>query len=304
MDRREFLKKSLLAGIATGFSPLLKAKAKLENQTNQTYNIIALKNGTPSTMFEKGIAALGGMNKFVGKNQTVLIKPNMSFASGPDSAANTNPQLVATVIKHCFNAGAKKVYVIDHTLVYKSEQLSGVKTAAEQAGAEVYPTDNEKYYREISIPGAKVLKKTKVHDLVINSDVFINIPILKNHSGAKLTCAIKNLMGVVWDRRYYHRNNLDQCIADFPLYRKPTLNIVDAYRVMIDGGPRGRSNSKIITPQMQFISDDIVAVDAISLAQAKAWGVVNGDVPYIKMAYDLKLGEMNLDKLKIKKITI
>jgi uncharacterized protein (DUF362 family) len=304
MNRREFLKKTVLAAIAAGFSPLISTGAKLTDQNNIDYDVIALKNGTPEAMFERGIAALGGIGRFVDKNQTVLIKPNMSFASGPDSAANTNPQLVSTVIKHCLDAGAKKVYVIDHTLVYKSEQLSGIKVAAEQAGAEVYPANEEKYYHEVSIPGGKTLKKTQVHKLVTSADVFINVPILKNHGGAKLTCALKNLMGVVWDRRYYHRNNLDQCIADFPLYRKPVLNIVDAYRVMIDGGPRGRDNSKVIKPEMQFISTDIVAVDAVSHAQAKAWSVVNSDVDYIKMAYDLKLGEMNLSKLKIKKITL
>ena len=304
MYRREFLKKSILAGIAAGFSPLISTGTKLTGKKNTSYDVIALKNGIPEAMFEKGIEALGGMSRFVNKDQTVLIKPNMSFASGPDSAANTNPQLVSTIIKHCYNAGAKKVYVIDHTLVYRSEQLSGVKVASEQAGAEVFPADKEKYYHEVSVPGAKILKKTQVHELVTKADVFINVPILKNHSGTKLTCALKNLMGVVWDRKYYHRNNLDQCIADFPLYRKPVLNIVDAYRVMIDGGPRGRDNSKVIKPQMQFISPDIVAVDAVSLAQAKAWGVVNGEVSYIKMAYDLKLGEMNLNKLNIKKITL
>ena len=72
---------------------------------------------------------------------------------------------------------------------------------------------------------------------------------------------------------------------------------------MVNGGPRGRSNSKVINPKMQFLSTDIVAIDAVSLAQAKFWGVVNGNVPYVKMAYENKLGKMNLSKMNIKKIS-
>ena len=75
---------------------------------------------------------------------------------------------------------------------------------------------------------------------------------------------MKNLMGVVWDRGYWHQNNLHQCIADFALYRKPDLNIVDAYYVMKRNGPRGVSTEDIITMKSQIISTDIVAADAAS----------------------------------------
>ena len=304
MDRREFLKKCAVAGLATSVTGFIGKSSIFASDNPNIYDIVAVRNGDPGTMFDLGIEALGGIKKFVKKGQTVVLKPNMSFASPPEKAATTNPLLVKRIIEQCYKTGAKKVYVIDHILITNNNSVNEIAKTATDAGAEVYPANDEKYYKEVDIPNGKILKSAKVHELVINADVFINIPILKNHGGAKMTCALKGLMGVVWDMMSYHVKGLNQCIADFPLYKKPVLNVVDAYRVMVTGGPRGRFNSKIITPKMQFISTDIVAVDSISQKQAQLWGVFSGSVPYIKMAYENHLGIMDISKMNIKKITV
>lgn len=303
MNRREFLKKCAMATLAAGASRLFGTSAFGAGE-NDAYDLVAVRGGEPDAMFDVGIEALGGMKNFVKKNQTVLLKPNMSFASVPDKAATTNPILVKRIIEQCYKAGAKKVYVIDHLLVVNDNELNGIAKTAKDAGAEVYPADEEKYYQEVKIPGGKSLTSTLIHELVVKSDVFINVPILKHHGGAKMTCALKNLIGTTWDMKEFHTNGLDQCIADISLFRKPVLNIVDAYYVLTEGGPRGRSNSKIINPKMQFISTDIVAVDSVSLKQARQWGFVLGEVPYIKMAYEHHLGKMDVSNMNIKKITM
>lgn len=46
------------------------------------------------------------------------------------------------------------------------------------------------------------MKKAKVHEAILNCDVWINVPILKNHGGANLTISMKNHMGIVWDRGF------------------------------------------------------------------------------------------------------
>ena len=127
------------------------------------------------------------------------------------------------------------------------------------------------------------------------------MPVLKHHASAKLTIAMKNLMGIVWDRRFWHRNDLHQCIADFCLFKKPDLNIVDAYRVMMRHGPRGVSESDVTLMKTQIVSTDIVAADA---AAAKVFGAEPSDIPYIKLANEMGIGEMNLDKLNISRIKI
>jgi len=112
---------------------------------------------------------------------------------------------------------------------------------------------------------------------------------------------MKNLMGVVWDRRYWHANDLQQCIADFATFKKPTLNIVDAYRVMKRNGPRGVSVADVISMKYQIISTDMVAADA---AATKLLGLEPDQVKHIGLAEALGVGTQNLDKLNINRITL
>ncbi len=306
MDRRDFLKKTLLTGAITGAGMILNRENSLfgENNTNKAFpDLVALKGGEPDAMFDRGIEAIGGIGRFVKSGQTVVIKPNIGWNQTPEIGATTNPALVKRIIEHCFNAGAKKVYVFDHSCDYETAcyKNSGIEKAAAEAGAQVVPANAETYYHEVEIPKAKKLKKVKIHELILESDVFINVPVLKNHSATQLTISMKNLMGTVWDMGYYHGNNLSQCIADYCIFKKPDLNIVDAYRVMTQNGPRGISSADSIKMKSMIISTDIVAADS---ASAKLYGTSPDNISYIKFGNDAGVGTMNLNGLNIKKINI
>ena len=305
MERREFLKKSMAAGITLGSTLATGSYEKLFAESHTPYDLVAIKGGTPDTMFDRGIKSLGGMEKFIKKGNTVVVKPNIGWAATPERAANTNPKLVKRIIEHCYKAGAKQVYVLDNTCNNWTEcyEKSGIKQATIDAKGKIVPGNREKYYHEVKIRKGKSLKSAKVHELILESDVFINVPILKNHGSTKLTIAMKNLMGIVWDtdRRFWHSNNLHQCIADFPTFRKPDLNIVDAYNIMKRNGPRGVSVDDVIKAGSQIISTDIVAADA---AAAKIFGILPADIPHIRYAHEMGTGNMNLEKLNINKIRI
>jgi uncharacterized protein (DUF362 family) len=307
MNRRDFFKKGTLAGLAAYSYINLGAEFNISTDSktsaDELYDLVAIKGGDPDTMFDQAIASLGGMKNFVKKNQTVVIKPNIGWDTSPERAANTNPKLISQIIKHCFNAGAKEVYVFDHTCdSWKNCYTnSGIEEAVEKAGGKMVPGNSESYYQNVQVPEGKILKEAAVHELILESDVFINVPILKSHSGTALTISMKNLMGIVWDRRYWHRNDLHQCIADFTTYRKPDLNIVDAYNVMKRNGPRGVSESDVVNLKSQIISKDIVAADA---AAAKLFGNDPAKIKYIAQANAMNLGEIDLAKLKINRIIL
>jgi uncharacterized protein (DUF362 family) len=252
-------------------------------------------------MFDKAIESLGGMKNFVKKNQTVVVKPNIGWDTSPQRGATTNPDLVKRIIEHCFSAGAKTVYVFDNTCDNwnKCYENSGIQKAVKDAGGKIVPANSESNYQEVDVKNGKKLKKTKVHELILSSDVFINVPVLKCHDSAVITAAMKNNMGIVWDRGYWHRNDLNQCIADFAAYRKPDLNVVDAYRVMTKRGPRGVSEEDLVLMKSLILSKDIVAVDA---AAAKLFGAEPANVSYIRLAHDAGLGTMDLTKLSINRI--
>ena len=108
-------------------------------------------------------------------------------------------------------------------------------------------------------------------------------------------------MGVVWDRGYWHRNDLHQCIADFASYRKPDLTVVDAFQVMKRNGPRGVSTADVIAMKSQIVSTDFVAADA---AAAKLFGLDPRDIRHIELAAQMNLGNMNLGSLSIDRIKL
>lgn len=299
MKRRQFIQTA-----AGGLAAATLASSLAESAPRKgAYDLVAAKGGSPVAMYDKAIAAIGGMGKYVKKGQTVVVKPNIGWDVEPERAACTNPQLVGRIVKNCYEAGAKKVYVFDHTCDdWKScYSKSGVESAAKNAGAEVVSGASEGYYQKIDIKNGKSLKDAKVHELILESDVFINVPILKSHGSTKLTIAMKNLMGIVWDRRYWHRNDLHQCISDFMTYRKPDLNIVDAYRILKRNGPRGVSKADVASAKSLLISEDAVAVDA---ASAKIFGFDPSEVAYIKHGDKMKIGTMDLGKLSIKRINV
>ena len=158
----------------------------------------------------------------------------------------------------------------------------------------------------VAIPGGKNLKEAQIHEALIEADAWINVPILKNHGGAKLTSAMKNYMGIVWDRRYFHQNDLQQCIADICTWeKKPVLNVVDAYRIMHQNGPQGKSAADVATLKSLIVSPDIVATDAAALALFNQVKQLDMEaVSHIGKGEDLKLGPADLKKKNIKRIKL
>ncbi len=306
MDRRDFIKKSVTSAIAAGmFSSLGRFSDLYANQLppNNIFDMVAVKGGEPDVMLDQALKALGGIGKFVKKGQKVVIKPNIGWDVPPENGGNTNPLLVKRLIEHCFNAGAKDVYVFDHTCDNwtRCYSNSGIERAVKDAGGKIVSGATENYYQKVDIKSGKKLKSAKVHELILDSDVFINVPILKNHQAAQVTVSMKNLMGIVWDRGEWHRTDLHQSIADFATFRKPDLNIVDAYYVMKRNGPRGVSKEDVINAKQLLISQDMVAIDA---AAAKIYGADPNNIGHIKIASDMKVGTMYLQSLNIKRIIL
>jgi len=307
--RRDFVKSTLALGAAFSIidlGGLFAATASTPSATTTPETtgpkpiLVAVRDGDRVAMLDKALAELGGIQAFVKPGQTVVIKPNIGWNASPERGANTHPDIVAHLTTLCLSAGAKSVSVFDNTCDPWQEtyDISGIGKAAKDAGAVVVNGKDETLYREVTIPGAVLLKTAKVHSLVLDSDVFINVPVLKHHQATQMTSAMKNLMGVIWDRRFYHTEGLDQCIADLLTLRKPALNIVDAYHPMVRNGPRGKTVEDVVEMRTLLASTDIVAVDA---AAAKLLGHAPGDIKHVKIGHDMKLGRMDLENVDIRR---
>jgi uncharacterized protein (DUF362 family) len=300
MTRREFLKKSAVAGIGAGLL-LLPRGLRYLTAAEAYPDLVAVRGGTPEVMFERGMRIIGGMGRFVKRGQTVVVKPNMSWDLAPEYGVNTSPGLVAAVVRHCREAGARRVLILDHSIEHweRSAKSSGILAAAAAAGAVYAQAEREGYYHKVSVNGRR-LRETMVHESLLESDVLISVPVLKSHGGAGLTISMKNLMGCVWNRQAYHSTGLQSCIADFLQVKKPDLNIIDAYRVVSKNGPRGGSLADVVQMGSLIISPDIVAADT---AASMLLGRKQGEVEYIRFAAEAGFGQMDLSKLNIQRIT-
>lgn len=304
--RKDFLRLSVSMAAGGLVPPLLRGalpEPVRAAAAQSLPDLVAVRDGSPAQMFEAGVRALGGMGRFVKKGQSVLVKPNIGWSKTPSEGADTNPELVGRVIAAAYSAGAGKVHCFDHAVNREADcyRRSGIERAVRDNGGFMASGEDQSRYRTVPVPGARVLKEVAVHELYLDCDVVINVPILKCHGGGRMTAALKNLMGVVWDRRFWHRSDLQRCIAEFPLVRKPDLNVLDAYLVMVEHGPIGLSTEDLEAKKMQILSPDMVLTDT---AGAKVLGLAPDDIPYLDMAAELGIGRMDLDRAAVKRISL
>lgn len=290
MDRREFLK---------ALPALLILPRLLGAQDGP--EVVVVKGGNVGAMVRAGLKALGGLGAFVRKGDRVLVKPNMAWDRSPELAANTNPEVVAALVRACLDAGAKEVVVFDHSCedprrVYKG---SGIADAARAAGARVpYPDPGR--FKKVRIRG-EVLKEWEVWQDALEVDIIINCPILKHHSLARLTMGMKNLMGLVGDPRSRLHWRLDEALSDLASFFRPQLVVLDATRVLLKGGPQGGDPSFVKELGVIVMGRDQVAVDAVG---AVLFGLKPQEVPSVVAGHRRGLGEMDLRRIGLKTLEV
>jgi uncharacterized protein (DUF362 family) len=266
-------------------------------------DVVVARGGGPEELVRRAIAALGGMEKFVPKGANVVVKPNICVAYHTyEYAATTNPWVVGTLVKMCYQAGAASVKVMDYPFGGTQQQayeISGIKEQVEAAGGEMVNMLSYKYV-QTNIPNAVVLKKTAVYDDILNTDVLINVPIAKQHSAARLTLGMKNLMGVIQNRQVLH-TNLGQCIADLNALIRPQLTVVDAVRILTANGPTGGDLGDVKKLDTIIASPDIVAADSYA---ASLFGMKPEDLEYIVAGTAMGLGRSDLQNLTIQDISL
>lgn len=238
MNRRDFIKSAVIAGAALTVPPVLDPLVTRVLGADKADLVVA--HGTPPAKITRAaIDALGGIKRFIARGDIVVVKPNIGWDRTPEYAANTNPEVVATVVRLCFEAGASKVKVFDNTVndARRTYKQSGIADAAKASGAIVSFMDDRKY-KEMRINGL-ILKSWPLYTEVFEADKVINIPIAKTHGIAGLTLGMKNWMGIMggWRGRIHQR--IDESLVDLAMIVKPTLTILDAVRILTDNGPSG-----------------------------------------------------------------
>jgi uncharacterized protein (DUF362 family) len=247
------------------------------------------------------VAALGGMEAFVRPGADVIIKPNIcSGYHGPEYAATTNPDVVGTLVSLCRRARAGRVRVMDLPFASPPEEayrVSGIRDAVEKAGGEMQFM-SPAGFRTYRIPGGIDLTSWPIYTDILSCDVLIDVPIVKDHGMTRLTLGGKNLLGVILDAGAIH-SNIGQRTADLVSVCRPSLTVVDAVRVLTANGPTGGDLDDVEQLDTVIASPDIVAADSYG---ATLFDLAGADIPYVQAAFDMGLGEMDLDKVDVRRV--
>lgn len=301
-NRREFLKRLIKVGTFSLASSSIfyyfhnKEKIKENNFSFPNFKkgldikpkMIILKGKNLSKMVEKGFEAMGGIEKYFKKGETILLKPNMAWDRTPEQGANTNPYLLAEISKIFLKNGAKKVIIADVPCNEKNKVLerSGILKEGKNAGAEVLVPEKSVF---VNFKG-KAVQNFEVGDIFLKVDRIINVPKVKVHSLSTITCSMKNWYGLLMGRRNRLHQDIHQSVVDLSFAVNSPLSIIDGTNIMVSNGPTGGSISDVVEKNTIAFTTDEVAGDcwaaelleknpadviSITLAKSKGMGTNN-----------------------------
>lgn len=306
-DRRRILKRLAAAGAVLGGSGLLAGLAALSGgrwrepgaaalpkirtvPTEPGLPPLAIARGGVVTSVRAAVGAVGGIARFVLPGETVLVKPNMAWDRTPAQGANTNPEVVAEVVRLCLEEGrAARVVVADVPVhdAARVEARSGIGEAARKAGAEVLVPPGPGFV--LARLGGSVLDTWEVFAPVMQADRIVNVPVVKDHGLTRLTCGLKNGYGLLGGTRARLHQQIHLSILDLALAFRPTLTVVDATRVMMRAGPTGGRLDDVVSVGAVAAGTDAVGLDAWG---ATLLGVDPGEIPYLALAESRGLGSI------------
>jgi uncharacterized protein (DUF362 family) len=310
ISRREFVRVAIASGLgmtlaACGGEELTvtpSVRQAPSPATGAAYLSVA-RGEDPEAITRAALAAVGGIQRFVKSGDDVILKPNIFVDYRPyEYGATTNPQVVATLVALCLEAGAKRVRVMDMPFgggPEKAYAVSGIGAAVEAAGGQMEIMNRNKF-QETAIPQGRDITSWPVYQEILAADVLINLPVAKHHNQARLSLGCKNLLGVILSPNRMHAN-LHQRIADLTSLVRPTLTVVDAVRTLMVHGPTGGNLGDVRLNNTVIASHDIVAADAYA---ATLFDLTGQEVPYVKLAADMGLGTLDLDGIDVEEIAV
>jgi len=296
MKRRDFLRDVAVGGFLLNVGPGIWAQSG-----SALPDLAVIQGEQPALLAKEAVAAMGGMKRFIAKGDVVLVKPNIGWDRTPEQAACTNPDVVKTLVELCFDAGAKLVKVMDNPCnpAKRTYVRSGIAEAAKSAGAKV-PLPNDHRLKKVAL-GGEWLKEWEVYTDFIEIDKIINVPIAKHHSLSRLTMGMKNWLGALGGNRNQLHQGLDRAMVDLAAFFKPTLTVLDAYRILHRNGPQGGRLSDVKLNKTIVAGVDYVAVDTMG---ASFFDLTPADLNYLKLAHERGAGQINLEKMIIDKRTV
>ena len=259
--------------------------------------ISIIKGSDRAETANKAIKLLGGIERFVRPGETVVIKPNIAFASPSALGATSNPELIAEIVRLCYKAGASRVYVTDNPINDPAScfRLSGIGAATAQAGAKII-LPREDYFSNTTLAGGKLINNWPVFfEPLRKADKLIGVSVVKDHHRSKASMTMKNWYGLLGGRRNIFHQDINTIIAELATLMKPTLVILDGTEVMKSNGPTGGSIADLKRQDTMIASCDMVAADSYG---CRLLGLKPQELPYLEKAEKAGAGTTDYNRLE------
>jgi uncharacterized protein (DUF362 family) len=252
---------------------------------------------------EAAFEALGGISKFVGRGDRVLLKVNAAFATPADLGATTHPDLVAALVALCLKAGAREVMVADNPIndAESCFRLTGIGAAAERAGAHVY-LPRPATFRPYTLEGARLVRQWPLfYEPLERATKVIGVAPVKHHNRSGASMSMKNWYGLLGGRRNVFHQDINTIISELARMMKPTAVVLDGTVVMMRNGPTGGSLSDLVAGNALVVSTDQVAADTFGASLLERQPA---DLPYLAMAEAAGVGTTNYRSLAFHEVEV
>jgi len=260
-------------------------------------DLVWIEHKDPYKATVAAINRLGGMKRFVKKDQRVAVLPNVGWARSVELCANTHPEVARAVIDLAHKEGAKSITVFCNPCndIRVCLEESGIGPMVEESPAKFEFLNKQGWRERKAVKGCTFLKKTEVYRLVDDSDVLINVPVAKHHGGSQLTMCCKNLMGLIKDRGTLHQK-LHEGIADLTMMVPHDLCVLDASRILLRGGPKGGKLEDVKKMDTVIAGVSPMEVDVMGTT---LFNLKPADIGYLRMLHERGLVEIDPMKLNV-----
>lgn len=247
---------------------------------------------------KEAVELIGGFESIISPGDRVLIKPNFITGASYKTGATTNPNVIFSVAELCREVGAKEIVVGEGAAIGEDTEkvfdVLGMRALAEQHNCRLVNFHKDEYVYVMN-PLARTFKRIRIPRTFIESNVIINIPVMKTHDCLAVTLGLKNLKGIIHtsDKKRFHKWGLAQNIVDLGHLVMPELTIVDG-TVALEG--MGPVVGDPVGLKLLLASTDTIAADRVSI---EIMGYKLDEVDYIRMAGEQGLGCTDIDKIKV-----
>lgn len=222
------------------------------------------------------------------------LKPNLVSPSEASWGATTHPEIVAGTIEYLKEHGFENLVILEGSWVGDKTadafEVCGYDRLVREYGVEFIDTQKDSFHTK-DCAGMEL----EICDSVEHLDFLINLPVLKGHCQTKITCALKNMKGLIPNRekRHFHGMGLHRPIAHLNVGIRQDFILVDNICGDLDFEDGG---NPVVMNRL------IAAVDPV-LCDAYVCRMLNyetEEVPYLRMAEELGVGSADLSRLEIR----